>query len=150
MNSQKQAVFLAVTNFYGDKFKNGMTHTSEDKAKIIDSLIKSFENKEFGIKSEQANLKVYIRGLLNNHLTKDTRLNGGDKYVPANPGSRTGISNKQIKAMRQLLKKYAEGSDEHTRVSKGIEAAVAVERAKKLEATIDVENLPEEFQDLVG
>ena len=100
--TQKEAVYLAVTGFYGSKFSNGMTHTKEDKAKIVDILVEQFEAGNIEIKSAQENVRTYMIGLLNNHLRKDTRLNGGEKYVAKNPGSRAGQSNPQIAAQGMI------------------------------------------------
>ena len=152
--NQREAVYEATVSIIGKEFEDGMNCHEWFKArpalkeKLVANLAASLDKGDWSIKKEQENIKTYITGLIANYFRKDINLNGGDKYVPATTGTRT--SNKQIKAMRGLLKKFAEGSDEHARLTKGIEAAVAVERAKKLEATIDVENLPEEFQDLVG
>ena len=147
--SQKEAVFTVVTGFYGTKFQNGMDHSSDDKKKMVDLLIESHERGEWEIKSKQENLRSYVIGLLNNHLRKDTRLNGGDKYVPENPGSRTGITNPQVKALRQLRKTLADGSPEAAKVDAEIERIVGAAKAEKAKATINIDDLPEQFKSLV-
>jgi len=40
--------------------------------------------------ADDAKLRSYCSGLQSNWLRKDTRLNGGVKYVAKNPGSRAG------------------------------------------------------------
>ena len=42
----------------------------------------------------------YADGLVNNWIRKDTRLNGGEKYITKNPGARTGSSDPQLKALK--------------------------------------------------
>ena len=152
MFTQKEAVFNVVTSHYGDKFENGMTHTKEAKSAMVDKLIEMYEAGEWEIKNEQQNLRSYVIGLLNNHLRKDTRLNGGEKYTPANPGSRAGQGDPQVKAIRQLLKTLEPESAEYIKAKAVLDervAAIKAERAKK-EVQIDVEALPEELKALVG
>ena len=147
--SQKEAVFNTVTSFYGDKFENGMSHTKEAKSSIVDSLVEQADE-VFEVKSAQENMRTYIIGLLNNHLRKDTRLNGGDKYVAKNPGSRAGQGDSEIKASRQLLKTLPEGSPEAEKVKAFINTKIAANKAAKQVVEIDTEALPEELRSLVG
>lgn len=149
MNSQKQAVFLAVTSYFGDKFENGIVPSKEDKSKIVDALVEQ-ANVGFEIKSEQENVRSYCIGLLNNHLRKDVRLNGGEKYVAKNPGSRAGQSDPQIKEARKLLKTMAEGSVEANQIKSFIDNKIATNKAEKATDEIDVDALPEELKGLVG
>lgn len=149
MISQKDAVFAVVTEFYGDKFENGMSHTKENKSAIVDILVEQAD-KEFAVKSEQENMRSYIIGLLNNHLRKDVRLNGGEKYVAKNPGSRAGQGDSEIKASRQLLKTLTEGTAEYTKVQNFITAKLAKNKAEKATIEIDKDALPAELQSLVG
>ena len=148
MKNQKEMVFSTVISFYGDKFENGMTFTKEDKSKIVDNLLESFGKGEWEVKSPQENMRNYTVGLLNNHMRKDVRLNGGDKYTPKNPGSRTHQSDDQVKNMRLLLKGFNEGSPEYTKIKKVLD-----ERIKELsvkEIDIDIESLPKELRGLIG
>ena len=149
MISQKEAVFNTVKSFYGDKFENGMSHSKDAKATMVKSLVEQADD-VFEVKSKQENMKTYIIGLLNNHLRKDTRLNGGDKYIAKNPGSRAGQGDPQIKASRQLLKTLVEGSAEYEKVTAFINTKVAANKAAKATIEIDTEALPEELRNLVG
>jgi len=150
MFTQKEAVFETVCKFYGQKFKNGMDHSKDDKSKIVDALIESFEKGKWEIKSEQENLRTYVIGLLNNHLRKDTRMNGGDKYTAKNPGSRAGQGDPEIKEARKLLKTFEEGSDQYNKIQSVITAKVEAAKAEKQKTSIDVEALPAELRELVG
>jgi len=148
--TQKEAVFQTVTSFYGDKFENGMSHNKEDKSAIVTSLVESFEAGNIEIKSEQENVRTYMIGLLNNHLRKDTRLNGGDKYVAKNPGSRAGQTDPEVKAARTALKTFAEGDPRIEKFEAFIATKVASLKAAKAVKEIDMDALPEELKALVG
>lgn len=150
MSTQKDSVFAAVTSFYGNKFENGMSHTKEAKQAIVASLCESFEAGEITVKSEQENIKTYMIGLLNNHLRKDVRLNGGEKYVAKNPGSRAGQGDPEIKASRAFLKSLAEGDERIPQVEAFIAKKIAENKAAKATTEIDVDALPAELQSLVG
>lgn len=149
--NQKELVFSIVTKFFGSKFENGMSISKEEKSSIVDLIVEAHAKGEMTIESAKAqgNVKSYVIGLLNNHLRKDTRLNGGDKYTPANPGSRSGSSDPQIRAARQLLKTKEKGSAEFNKIQGFIDTKVAAIKAEKAKTVIDVESLPEELQGLV-
>jgi len=149
--SQKELVYEVVTKFYGQDFKNGMEHTKEAKSKITDMLVELADSGEFAIKNAQENVRTYVIGCLNNHLRKDTRLNGGEKYVAANPGSRAGQGDPSIKAMRQLARTFAEGSAERAKIDAVLSAKLAeIKASKHTGPAIDPNDLPEELRDLVG
>ena len=151
MISQKEAVFQAVTKFYGSKFENGMSYSKDDKAKIVAALVEGHSQGTFEIKNQQEDVKSYCVGLLNNHLRKDTRLNGGDKYIPENPGSRAGQGDEGVKAMRALLKTFPEGTANHAKVAAALSARVAEIKASKAKTvSIDINALPAELRDLLG
>lgn len=91
---------------------------------------------------------IYSRGLVNNWLRKDTRLNGGDKYQPKNPGSRAGSGDKVLANLKKLLK--VADQTEHAAIQAAIEARqeeLTAEKAKKVE--IDLSVIPEELRHLV-
>ena len=154
MKTQKEVVYAAVVSTMGNEFKSGMDCGSwfkshpEAKKALSESVIKSFNNNECALEKEQKSLTSYVSGLISNHLRKDTRLNGGEKYTPTNPGSRS--SDPQIRAARQLLKTKEEGSVEAEKIQSFIDAKTAKIKAEKAKTAIDVENLPEELQGLVG
>jgi len=155
MNSQKQAVFNAAKAIIGSAFKEGMDAGAWFKArpeqkKQLQATLLEGVGSEFEVKNEQKNMNTYVIGLIANHLRKDTRLNGGDMYKPANPGSRAGQTDPEIKEARKLLKGFEEGSAEHTKISTFINGRLAEIKAAKQVTTIDVDSLPEELKGLVG
>ena len=144
MFTQKEAVFHVVKSFYGDKFKNGQEYPQADKREMVNILMEMYNSGEWEIKSEQENLRSYVVGLLNNHLRKDVRLNGGNKYEPKRKGSRSGDAT--VKAIRQLMKILDPESEEYARANDALNKRLA--ELNKVE--IDVEALPAELRGLVG
>src|ERR1035437_5348028 len=101
---QGDAVFQAIVNVMGTQ--DGAYHpTKEQRAMVREILFQGFKAGEIvlGKDFDDKKLTEYIPGLISNWLRKDKRLNGGIAYVPANPGSRSGSSDPQVKAMRALL-----------------------------------------------
>ena len=155
MNTQKEAVFNAATSIIGAEFKEGMDagawfKSRPEQKKQLQAAMLEGVGSEFEVKNEQENMGVYITGLIANHLRKDTRLNGGEKYTPANPGSRAGQGDPEIKASRQLLKTLVEDSPEYNKVKAFITSKIAANKAAKQTVEIDVDALPAELQSLVG
>lgn len=156
MKTQKEVVFAAVTSIIGAEFSEGMDAGAyfkshpEAKKELQATVVAAFANGECEIKSPQENMNTYCSGLISNHLRKDTRINGGEKYQAANPGSRAGQGDPQIKEARKLLKTFAEGSAEATQCQAFIDSKVAAAKAERATVAIDVDALPEELKGLVG
>ena len=146
--NQKDAVFQAVSSVVGD-FSGAVELTSSQRSEVNDQLVGMFLRGEVdyrgGVPSEEA-IRKYVPGLVNNWLRKDTRLTGGAKYQPKNPGSRSGSSDEGVKAMKQLL---SITSDPDARLR--IEAAIR-ERQEELKPkkVINIDALPEELRHLVS
>lgn len=93
----------------------------------------------------------YTSGLVNNWLNKDVRLNGGDKYVAKNPGSREGGSDETIKALKGLKIMHAGNDEVIAQIDQAIEARKAELKVSKVKVIeIDVSKLPEGLQHLAG
>lgn len=158
MTTQKETVFNAVCSIIGNDFKEGMDCGAwfkarpDEKAKLQTIVLEAFDSGTCEIKNEQANMNTYVAGMISNHLRKDVRINGGEKYTAKNPGSRAGQGDPQIKEARKLLKTLAEGSAEAAKCQAFIDAKVAAVKAEKAKASvaIDVTALPEELRGLVG
>lgn len=105
--NQKEAVFKAVTTVKGSSSFDGAVTLSRDEREKVSKLVAGyFENGDVSFADGQRQgkeLTTYVSGLISNWLRKDDRLNGNVKYVPKNPGSRTGNGDDQLKAMRTLL-----------------------------------------------
>jgi hypothetical protein len=166
--NQKQAVYVAIMNLLAEKgipFDDGQTPTaaelldSADRKKIVAVLTEGFKTGEIEMKdesrakhnSDQA-LSKYSSELLSNHLRKDTRLTGGNKYEAKNPGSRAGSQDPTIHALR-ALRKQKQGDDEAIAL---IDAEIAnrmnelgLDQPKAKVPVINVELLPEHLRKYV-
>ena len=157
MLSQKEAVYNAVNQVcdeHGKSFEEGQKFelSKSEREQVVEIVMAGFEQGEVELKSEQENLKSYTGGLVSNWLRKDKRLNGGSTYKPANPGSRTGQSDDQVKNMRILLGTLPEGSDEAVQVQTAIDSRIAEIKAEKAKAkakTIDPASIPADLQHLI-
>lgn len=156
MSTQKDIVFSIVIGIIGKSYKEGtkVVMTKEQKAKAVTMLEEAHAKGDMTIENKQESIHSYCVGLLNNHLRKDKRLNGGEVYKPANPGSRTGIANPAIKATRQLANSLPEGSAEKAQVVAELDKMIATDKAQraasKATASIDVDSLPENLKGFVN
>jgi hypothetical protein len=162
--TQREAVYAATKSVFSDasiKFDDGMNVlpiiTKELRAKIVSIVTEAFKKSEIEFKNTPSNqekltdstkLTAYVVGLVNNWHRKDKRMNGDSKYAAKNPGSRTGLGDAQLKAMRQLKNKYAQ--EDPTKVSviaNAIEKRVAQLKAEKAQTIqVDLSVLPEELR----
>ena len=156
--TQKEAVFTAVTSVLneagistneGDNFANHMNR--ELRAQVTAILVEGFKagtivlDKSFATEAE---LRTYCSGLTSNWLRKDSRLNGGSKYVAKNPGSRVGSSDTQLKAMRALLSTKTNPA-EQAEIQAFIDRRVSeIKVSRKPTKQIDISALPAELQHL--
>jgi hypothetical protein len=164
--SQREAVFQAVKNAFaeaGIAFKEGMNcdevMTEAMHKSVAAELTQGFlEGITYLDNTPSNQLKLtnpaemskYVSGLKSNWLRKDTRLNGGVEYTPKNPGSRAGVSDPQLKALKQLAIKF-KGTPKATEIAKHIEirtAQVQAEKAKKV--TVDISVLSPEIRKSLG
>lgn len=156
--SQRQAVFAAVCNVMGEHgvhFREGMivkdVITKDMRAEVNAALCKGFRDGsiELGTAYEtDAELKEYTSGLISNWLRKDPNMNGGTKYVPANPGSR--VSDPQLKALKALLAQTTEDSDK-AEIEGFIATRIAELGASKAKVKpIDYSALPAELRERFG
>lgn len=156
--SQKEAVFTAVSSVIsennlsvseGQPFSEVLNR--ELRAQVTNILQEGFTSGsvelEKTFESESA-LRTYCSGLLSNWLRKDTRLNGGMKYQPANPGSRLGNSDPSIKAMRALLNSGKITTDEDRSEIEGLITSRLAEigASKAASVTVNYDALPESLR----
>ena len=101
---QKEAVYQAVVNVCGEH-DGAYSPTKEERATINQILFEGFRQGKIDLTKEfdDSELKTYCSGLTSNWLNKDTRLNGGTKYVAKNPGSRSGMKDPMVAALRAAL-----------------------------------------------
>jgi hypothetical protein len=145
-----QAVYAVISNGNEEHEIHGKVELSKDQKKQVHTLlIAEFlaGRVEFRGTMNEEVAKDYVPGLVNNWLRKDKRLNGGEKYVPKNPGSRQGSGDEALKMMRSLLKITTDPEDRKA-IEKEIAAREAVVKAAK-QPVIDPAKLPESLRHLV-
>jgi hypothetical protein len=160
MLSQRKATvstILAVLEERGVKYElNGVTPIDEvltdaDKKSIRDAMFAMFRGGQVEMSEESkpryqddAQLKSYVSGLVNNWIRKAKEFNNGSVYVPKNPGSRVGSGDAQIKEMKKLLSVTTDATVKAT-----IEAAITArqQEIKPLETMIDFDKLPQSLRD---
>jgi hypothetical protein len=159
---QGQAVLNAVKSVLakaGIKFEEGMNAkemmTPEMKKQVIEMLMEGFKSGEISFKDTPANrakleneieLRKYCSGLQNNWLNKGKSLNGGVKYIAKNPGSRTGASDPQLKALRALRAGLTDPSEIEEIDSYIAQRLAEISKPKVKAQVIDVSALPEELR----
>ena len=165
--SQVNAVYQAVTNVLKEneiEFRDGEVNVgsilSKDmKTAVIGMLMNGFREGLIELKDTESNkakladegeLRVYVRGLVDNWLRKDKRLNGGMTYTAKNPGSKghlkyaTEEEKLQIKTMRHILKEIGEDKDVRDHLN-DLESRIRA-RAPKAESKVDLSVLPENLR----
>jgi len=148
--TQNEAVYLAVTSTFPniDSVPATNAWTDAQKSEVYGTLMEMFRvgqwTKNSGGQDDGAVMK-YIPGLVNNHVRKDARLNGGTKYEPKRPGSRSGSGDESVKAMRTLLSVTADPALKN-QIQQAIDARL-LELKPKVE--IKAELLPESLRHLV-
>jgi hypothetical protein len=154
--SQKEAVFTAITSVLSDsgiKVEESQNVapllTREIRGRVTNILVEGFRSGTVSLDKpfeSDSDLRTYCSGLTSNWLRKDTRLNGGMKYIAKNPGSRVGSSDASLTAMRNLLKQQ---SDPAVRadIQSHIDARVdSIKASRKPAKTVNVADLPAELQ----
>lgn len=148
--TQNEAVYLAVVSTFPNTEIIPETSKWSDaqKEQVYSALMTSFKAGQWMKNSggqDDASVMKYIPGLVNNHVRKDTRLNGGTKYEAKRPGSRSGSGDESIKAMRTLLSVTTDPAVK-AQIQEAIDARV-LELKPKTE--IDASKLPESLRHLV-
>jgi hypothetical protein len=151
MLSQKEAVFTAVKSLFAQSsktFKDGskVDLSKEERATVTQMVVAGIEagdvvfSDEAKIKYDTSDkIKSYVAGMVGNWLTKDTRLNGGEKYSAKNPGSRAGQGDDVIKALRTLRSTLTDES-QIAAVDSEIEKrkeTISTSKTKKVEVNFD-------------
>lgn len=150
---QSEAVFQVVSAVFETELSEGGVAIPDTKSwseaqkqqvyQGIFSMFKSGQTSHSKSPDDAALLK-YIPGLVNNHVRKDSRLNGGTKYTPKNPGTRSGSGDESVKAMRALLSVTTD-SEARTQIEAAIKARLA---ELKPTVKINVDALPESLRHL--
>jgi hypothetical protein len=150
---QKEAVFSAITSVFSEagitviEGESFASHLNRDlRGQVTNILVEGFNSGTIALDKtfeSDAELRTYCSGLTSNWLRKDPRLNGGVKYEAKNPGSRTGSTDPQVKAMRVLLQTRTDLSDEdRSEIQAAIDARVSTVRtSKKTTKTLSAEQI---------
>src|SRR5277367_6337821 len=158
--SQRSAVFSAICSVleaHNIEYHKGMNVKSVIdkgmKAEVNEILCAGFEAGEIDLSTTyptKAELKAYTSGLISNWLRKDPELNGGTKYVPANPGSRVGSTDPQMKALKILLGQTTDEAD-RAEIQGFIDARTTELNAGKVKTKqVDFSVLPDELKAKFG
>jgi hypothetical protein len=158
---QREAVYQAVRSVLEadeGSFEDGqrVSLSKEQRHDVIEKLLDGFKNGtvELGTEYEDKDLRAYTSSLLNNWLRKDTRLNGGDKYQPKNPGSRAGQSDDQVKALRMLYRaQELQGAEKAVleQIQQAIDDRVnAVRSERQKPISVDYSKIPAEILSKIG
>ena len=151
MKKQKEAVFETINIMFEIVTGAPVALSKSQKDEVITVLVDGFANKQIEYSGELPqgqDLRNYCSGLLNNWLRKDTRLNGGVQYQAKNPGSRTGSTDPQIKAMRALLATRTDEA-ERAEIQAFIDARIAqIKPVTKVQVNVD--DLPAELKAKFG
>lgn len=151
MMKQKEAVYNAINNLFTVEGEGAVTLDREQRADVIAVLVEGFKGKKISYDGElpdDKGLNNYCSGLLSNWLRKDSRLNGGTKYEAKNPGSRTGSSDPQVKALRALIKTQTDPS-KIAEIQSFIDKRLA-EIKPVTQVTVNVDDLPMELRTKFG
>lgn len=125
------------------------------KAEVRAILFEGFRNDEI-VLSEKAKvkyktdaaLKVYVSGLLNNHLRKAKELNGNVQWVADKPGSRAGSGDETVREMKKMLKGFDPTSEEYRLIQVEIDKRIALIKPAK-SVVINADVIPEHLKHLL-
>lgn len=147
MMNQRQAVFSVISSVFGDIGANEVVKLDKPQLAVVhDELFKLFKSGQVEYRGgcpDDAKLKKYIPGLVNNWMRKDLRLNGGTPYTTKNPGSRQGSGDETVKAMRALLGAVTD-PNQKAAIQAEIDARIATLKPK---AVINIAALPENLRE---
>ena len=125
---------------------------SKDARKFVSTiLIEGFQTKQIELSKtyDDKQLKDFVSGLVSNWLRKDTRFNGGIQYTAKNPGSRSGSTDPQIKALKAVQALNTD-PDKIKEIQSYIDARLTeIGQAKKV-VQLNVEDLPADLRAKLG
>lgn len=150
---QSQAVISAVTQVLSE---NGVTFeagqdarellTSDMRKSVHQIVLAGFNDGSIEMKKvkDAKAMSSYVSGLITNWLNKSKVLNGGNKYVAKNPGTRTGSSDPELKALRALLSQQ-DSDESRAEIQSAIDSRVATLNPTKT-TPVDFSALPEHLK----
>jgi len=165
--NQKEAVYTATKNVLAENevqfedftnIKDVMT--DEIRQSVTSILIEGFRNEEIELKdtpenkeklADNSKMRSYVSGLVSNWYRKDKRFNGNIVYKAANPGSRAGQGDDQMKNLRLLKKQFEAEGKATTEIDEAIAtraSEIKASKAKKIE--VDLEAIPADLKETLG
>lgn len=166
--NQRQSVYLATMNVLADSninFDDGQSPTAAElvtkdmRQSIMSIVTQSIISGETEFSAEatakhdtEAKVRSYVSGLVNNWFRKDTRLNGGTKYVTKSPGSRQGSGDEQLKALKALRATKSDDAEALQVIDAAIESRKSeLGKSKVVTMTAEqVEALPASVREALG
>lgn len=153
---QSETVIKVVHSVCGVKTEKYILST-EDRKKVVDLVTESILASETDF-SDKAKAKYntpklvreYTVGMVSNHLRKAPELNGGVKYVPTNPGSRTGSQDPEVKNIKLLIKSGKLSPEQTILAQQAVDVKVAELRANKAQVEIDYDVIPSDLLKSLG
>ena len=166
--TQREAVYSATKNVlaeagisfedHQDNIKDVMT--DDLRTSITSIIVESFKAGEVEFKDTPANkekladdskLKSYVSGLVSNWYRKDKRFNQNVTYEAANPGSRAGQGDSQMKNLRLLKKQFEAAGKDTKEIDEAIEARATVIKASKAKSIeVNLDEIPAELKETLG
>ena len=159
---QVQAVISAVTSVLGDDFTPSETNvlgviTKDQKAEVRQLVLEGILNGEVEYNkdlSDEAAVKRYVNGMVDNHLRKSKILNGGNTYKPSSSGSKR---DPQLRELNKLLKTFEPGTENFSKVQQHIAARtqqIQTEKSQQqvanVRASIDTSVLPDSLASMLS
>ena len=149
--TQGELVYIAVRSVFtsNEAVPSTKSWTDDQLKRVHDRVLLGFVNGEVSKNSggnDEIALKKYIPGLVNNWVRKDSRMNGGVKYTPMNPGSRTGTADEKLKNLKVLLTMV---SDPDAKVAVQAEIDKRLEEIKPKAEAINEAMIPESLKHLL-
>ncbi len=131
--------------------------TKELRSQVIDVVTAGIEAGEVDF-SDEATAKYnttklvrgYVSGMVSNWYRKDKRFNGNTVYQPANPGSRTGMSDPEIKNLKLLLKSGKLDDKQSLIAQARIDEKTTEIRASKAQVAVDFTAIPADLLASLG
>ncbi len=160
--SQKESVYAAVKAFLDEK---EIAHDDGQEVKldkdgrktVIEMISQSAMSGDMTLSAEAKTkyntielMRGYVNGLLSNWLRKDTRLNGGGKYVAKNPGSRAGQGDEVLKNLKALRGTLTDASHIAACDAEIVKRTAEVQAAKTKKVEINFDKIPENIRAMFG
>jgi len=157
MKKQNDAVFDEVCTILGQSsFTDRVQLSPSEKSYLIKLIVNQILNGDVAFSDEAKQkhdtfekISKYVRGMVDNHLRKDKRLNGGSKYATKN--SNKTEADEQLKQLKQLANQTNDPQAKQAVLEEIEERKRVLEKQKMLNSIkIDEDSIPDNLKHLVG